>query len=34
MSLQKTIGRLKHVPIEKKSKNQTFYRKKSEKNII
>ena len=27
MSLQKTIGRLKHVPIEKKSKNQTFYRK-------
>ena len=34
MSLQKTIGRLKHVAIEKKSKNQTFYRKKSEKNII
>ena len=34
MSLQKTIGHLKHVAIDKKGKNQTFYRKKSEKNMI
>ena len=34
MFLKETVGLLKHVAIDKNSKNQTFYRKKSEKNNI